>query len=181
MNNLKNKLHQFLFNTFINNTIYTPKNIFRLFNSNQSFNRFSFPSFKFSFLNNKSENFNENLNEKIVIPFLLLILLVLTFITQNYYLNYETIDWDISSYLVASSEVGRGYIPNETQWESKGPLFLYLYYFFSKIVNNNYILFKFLNDIILFSFGSYFIFFYLFKNKKNYYLIRIRYILNTFI
>ena len=88
---------------------------------------FLFLAFKFSFLNNKSENFNENLNEKIVIPFLLLILLVLTFITQNYYLNYETIDWDISSYLIASSEVGRDiYL---TRHKLKGPLFIPLLFF----------------------------------------------------
>ena len=152
MNNLK-KIN--FTNFYLILLLITPFILQKIFSDNLTATNllmvFLFLALSFLFLNNKSENFNENFNEKIVIPFLLLILLVLTFITQNYYLNYETIDWDISSYLVASSEVGRGYIPNETQWESKGPLFLYLYYFFSKIVNNNYILFKFLNDIILFS------------------------------
>ena len=43
-------------------------------------------------------------------------------ITQNRFLNIETITWDISSYLVASNEIDKGFLPLETQWESKGPL-----------------------------------------------------------
>jgi hypothetical protein len=79
-----------------------------------------------------------------------LILLIFTFTTQNVYLNFETIEWDIASYLVASQEIDRGFIPNETQWESKGPLFFYLYNFFKTISLNNLIFFRLLNDFILF-------------------------------
>ena len=71
-------------------------------------------------------------------------------LTQNAYLNFETITWDVSSYLVAANEINLGYIPLETQWESKGPLTIYIYYFFSKLANSNYLYFKLLNDIVLF-------------------------------
>ena len=43
-----------------------------------------------------------------------------------------------------------GSIPLETQWESKGPLTIYIYYFLSNLVGSNYVLFKLINDIILF-------------------------------
>ena len=43
-----------------------------------------------------------------------------------------------------------GFLPFETQWESKGPLTIYVYYFLSFISGNNYVLFKLLNDLILF-------------------------------
>ena len=54
------------------------------------------------------------------------------------------------SYLVAAQEIGRNHIPFETQWESKGPLFLYLYYFNSQLVSNNLVHFKLLNDLLSF-------------------------------
>ncbi len=79
------------------------------------------------------------------------ILLIFTIITQNRFLNIETISWDVSSYLVASQEIGRGYVPLETQWESKGPLFLYLYFLISKLSLNNLVYFKIANDLILFT------------------------------
>ena len=79
------------------------------------------------------------------------ILLIFTIITQNRFLNIETISWDVSSYLVASQEIGRGYVPLETQWESKGPLFLYLYFLVSKLSLNNLVYFKIANDLILFT------------------------------
>lgn len=69
---------------------------------------------------------------------------------QNSLLNYETITWDVPSYLVASQEIGLGYLPLETQWESKGPLLLYIYYFISELVGKNYIYFRLFNDFILF-------------------------------
>ena len=65
-------------------------------------------------------------------------------------MNIETITWDVSSYLVASNEIKYGFLPFETQWESKGPLTIYVYYFLSFISGNNYVLFKLLNDLILF-------------------------------
>jgi hypothetical protein len=87
---------------------------------------------------------------KISIFISLVFLFIVAFITQAFYLNFETIEWDVASYLVASSELDKGFLPNETQWESKGPIFLYLYNYFVNIVGRNYILFRLLNDFLLF-------------------------------
>ena len=96
------------------------------------------------------ENIKSNDFNKHYYPLLLLIIFVLNFIFQNKLLNYETITWDVPSYLVASQEIGKGFLPLETQWESKGPLLFYIYFFISEIVNNNYLYFRLFNDLILF-------------------------------
>ena len=88
---------------------------------------------------------------------------------QNHLLQFETITWDTSSYLVASQEIGRGFIPYETQWESKGPLLLYLYYFLSHIVDGNYVYFKLINDLFLYL-TAILIFSGVYKNTKNKYI-----------
>ena len=85
-------------------------------------------------------------NSKLTYLFLFLFLLI----TQNTYLNIETITWDVSSYLAAANEINLGKVPLETQWESKGPLTIYVYYFLSEITNSNYVYFKILNDILFF-------------------------------
>ena len=79
-------------------------------------------------------------------------LLILFFIilTQSAYLNFETIDWDTNSYLVASQDVLRGNLPYIEQWESKQVLFYYLYAIIVKASFGNLIIFKFFNDLILF-------------------------------
>ena len=77
-------------------------------------------------------------------------LLIFTFITQNVYLDYETVSWDIPSYLVASLPIGDGYLPYEIQWESKGPVLMYVYYFLILISGKSYIIFRLINDFILF-------------------------------
>jgi len=81
--------------------------------------------------------------------FIFLYLLTITILTQNYLLRYEIIDWDISSYLVASNSVLKGALPYEVQWESKGPLLYYIYAFFIKIVSSNFVYFKLVNDFVL--------------------------------
>tara|TARA_B100001996_G_scaffold349473_1_gene308213 strand:+ start:4014 stop:5693 length:1680 start_codon:yes stop_codon:yes gene_type:complete len=81
---------------------------------------------------------------------LVIVLFIFTIFTQNSFLNFETITWDVASYLVASIEVGQGNIPMETQWESKGPVLFYLYYLFNLIANGNYIYFRLINDVLLF-------------------------------
>ena len=81
--------------------------------------------------------------------FSFLTLLIVTFLTQNVYLNFETIDWDTASYMVASNDINRGNLPNETQWESKGPVLFYLYSFLLSLVNGNLVSFKLLNDFLL--------------------------------
>tara|TARA_X000000950_G_C13920628_1_gene663151 strand:+ start:2676 stop:4358 length:1683 start_codon:yes stop_codon:yes gene_type:complete len=99
-------------------------------------------------------NFNEIkasiYNHLYLTPFLIFLYLILILITQNYLLNFEIVDWDIPSYMVASNEIKNGYLPNETQWESKGPVLLYMYYFVLDIVSGNFIYFKVANDVILF-------------------------------
>ncbi len=81
----------------------------------------------------------------------LFLLFIVTIITQNQFLNYEMISLDTPSYLVASQKVGLNELPFQNQWESKGPLFLYMYNFISFLSNENLVLFKIFNDFILFS------------------------------
>ena len=73
--------------------------------------------------------------------FMLFILIVLT---QNVYLNFETIDWDINSYLVSSLDIGRGNLPYEGQWEDKQPLLYYIYYSLIVLSGKNLVIFKIL-------------------------------------
>ena len=95
----------------------------------------------------------------------LFIIFIVTIITQNQFLNYEMISLDTPSYLVASQKVGINELPFETQWESKGPLFLYLYNFISFLSNENFVFFKILNDVILFFIAS-ILFLTIFINKN---------------
>ena len=96
----------------------------------------------------------------------LIFLFVVTVITQAFYLNFETIEWDVASYLVAASELDKGFLPNETQWESKGPIFLYIYNFFINLTSQNFIFFRLLNDLLLY-FLSVIIFFIVYKNTER--------------
>ena len=106
--------------------------------------------------------------ENINIYFIYMGLLIFTFITQNVYLDYETVSWDIPSYLVASLPIGDGYLPYEIQWESKGPVLMYVYYFLILISGKSYIIFRLINDFILFVI-SIFLFksVYRISNKNN--------------
>jgi len=76
-------------------------------------------------------------------------LFIFAIVSQNIYLNYETIDWDVASYLVASQDISNGNIPNQDQWESKGPVLFYLYYFLLKFSGKNFVIFKLLNDLLI--------------------------------
>lgn len=100
--------------------------------------------------------------------FMILFLLFFTFISQNVFLNYETVDWDVSSYLVAAQDINKGNIPNENQWESKGPLLFYVYNILSLAVSKNFVLFKLFNDLILFVI-SIILFFSILKVKEKAY------------
>jgi hypothetical protein len=106
------------------------------------------------FKNSEIENFSPGRvissfnNVSVFIPYIGLF--IFTFITQNLYLDFETISWDVSSYLVASLPIGDGYLPFETQWESKGPLLMYIYYFLASISSKSYVVFRLVNDFILF-------------------------------
>ena len=81
--------------------------------------------------------------------FNVVIFLFFILISQNYLLNIETISWDISSYLVASQDIQRGFLPLEKSYESKGPVFFYIINFILVIVKNNYLYFKLANDFII--------------------------------
>ena len=122
--------------------------------------------FRNIFFNNEDIQLGNNhqTSSKYLIYFFLFIS---TFLFQNYYLNYETLTWDVASYLVASQEIGSGYIPYETQWESKGPLFLYLYFIVSEISGNNLVYFKILNDVLIYISSLLIFNIVYFKSKKN--------------
>lgn len=99
-----------------------------------------------SFILNPLLKFAEKINLKIYY----VVLFLFTFITQNVLLNYETITWDVASYLVASLPIRDGYLPYEVQWESKGPLLIYIYYFLTKLSSGSYVIFRLINDAVLF-------------------------------
>ncbi|MDB3983844.1 hypothetical protein N9437_03160 [Acidimicrobiia bacterium] len=104
------------------------------------------------FFNRKYSNQNLHFiykDRKVNNIFIFFYLLTITVLTQNYLLNYEIIDWDISSYLVASNSVLNGALPYEFQWESKGPLLYYIYSLFIKVVSGNFVYFKLVNDAVL--------------------------------
>ena len=98
--------------------------------------------------------------------FFLLIIFLYLIIFQNYFLNYETITWDVSSYLVASQELEQGNLPFSTQWESKGPLNNIFFFLLSSFVGKNYVLFKLLNDLLIY-FIILNLYYYLQKKSKN--------------
>lgn len=106
----------------------------------------------FASLNNNfsKKNFDLGFNYFYINFLNIVLLFVFIIITQNYYLNYETITWDVASYLVASQEINQGYLPFETQWESKGPLFMYLFNAVSIIAGKNYLYFRLYNDVLIF-------------------------------
>ena len=85
------------------------------------------------------------------------VIFIINVLFQNAYLNFETIDWDISSYLVVSNEINQGNLPLERQWESKPPLLFYTYNFFTTLSGNNYLIFRILNDFIVYFFIIFFI------------------------
>ena len=86
-----------------------------------------------NFYSSKFTKFDEILFSKQktnITIFLSLFGILFILISQNRHLNFETITWDISSYLVASNDLDDNLIPFTTQWESKGPLSIYIYYLF---------------------------------------------------
>ncbi len=106
----------------------------------------------------------ESILNKANYTFLFGAIFIINLLLQNAYVNFETIDWDISSYLVVSNEINQGHLPLERQWESKPPLLFYTYNFFTTLSGNNYLIFRILNDLIV-----YFLSIILFMiSKKNF-------------
>ena len=98
--------------------------------------------------NKKYINFEKIPKFNIRVNYLFIFLITIVF--QNALLNYEVISIDIPSYLVASQVVNLEILPYEVQWESKGPLFMYLYKLVIVLASSNYLYFRLLNDVILF-------------------------------
>ena len=92
-------------------------------------------------------NINDIKKYQILVFFLLGFYLL---ITQNNFLHYEIISIDVPSYLVASQHVSFDNLPFESQWESKGPLFIYFYKLVQIMSGKSLVLFKILNDFLLF-------------------------------
>tara|TARA_B100000963_G_scaffold342685_1_gene343784 strand:- start:717 stop:2423 length:1707 start_codon:yes stop_codon:yes gene_type:complete len=78
------------------------------------------------------------------------LLFLFLFITQLSLINYETIDWDIATYMLVANDIGNGNLPYVTQWDDKGPLLYYFYYFLSSLAGDNFLIFKIFSDIVLF-------------------------------
>ena len=101
-------------------------------------------------------NFFDEINDfefilnKASYTFLFVAIFIINLLLQNAFVNFETIDWDISSYLVVSNEINQGHLPLERQWESKPPLLFYTYNFFTTLSGNNYLIFRILNDLIVY-------------------------------
>ena len=98
--------------------------------------------------------------------FYLSILFFTLIIYQNYYLNFEIISIDVPSYLVASRTESFFELPFLTQWESKGPIFIYLYRILLILSNENYLIFRLLNDVLLFII-TFLIYLISFEKSKN--------------
>lgn len=122
------------------------------------------------FFNNKEPVYLNVKNQKTKEYFIYILLFIVTIILQNNYLNFEQITWDVSSYLVASIDLKLGNLPFETQWESKGPLLIYIYRFLSLVVNDNYIYFKIINDFVLLVVALLLFKSLALKTKNNYFL-----------
>jgi hypothetical protein len=89
------------------------------------------------------------IDDKRFFLFLLFILTVLNMIFQGQYLNFETIDSDIHTYLIVGNDVLNGSLPYENQWDDKGPIFYIFYAFLILLSNKNLMIFKILCDFIL--------------------------------
>ena len=63
--------------------------------------------------------------------------------------HYETLDWDINTFLVTSLEFGRGNLPFEYQYDNKPPLLFAIFYLFTIITNKSLVYINLLNDLII--------------------------------
>ena len=105
--------------------------------------------------NNLIKRFESKLDSKLFFSkvdiYSLILLFIIHIVLQSFFYTFESIDWDISSYLVASSDILRFNVPYEVQWESKQPIFYLIYAFLIFLSGGNLIVFKILSDIYLFA------------------------------
>ena len=80
---------------------------------------------------------------------LFVFLTLLTIILQGQYLDFETIDADVHTYLLVGNDVLNGFLPYENQWDDKGPIFYIFYALLIFISNKNLVIFKILCDFLL--------------------------------
>tara|TARA_B100001057_G_scaffold501279_1_gene623108 strand:- start:4513 stop:6477 length:1965 start_codon:yes stop_codon:yes gene_type:complete len=169
----------FLLSSFLSNlqSYFFPSSYFLAiyFNFYYSINFFSINIFLFFIFliiytkNDKEKNLQEytnNYNNKFFKFFFFILYLVLVIFTQFSTHHFETMDWDINSYLVTSMDISKGQLPFESHYENKPPLLFYIYYLMSLTSNQNLLVIKILNDLFLF--GSVFVLHLLIsKTSKN--------------
>ncbi len=80
---------------------------------------------------------------------LFVFLTLLTVALQGQYLDFETIDADVHTYLLVGNDVLNGFLPYENQWDDKGPIFYIFYALLIFLSNKNLIIFKILCDLLL--------------------------------
>ena len=90
-----------------------------------------------------------SIDEKKYFRYLFLFLAILIVIFQGQYLDFETIDSDIHTYLIVGNDVLKGSLPYENEWDDKGPVFYIFYALLIFISNKNLIVFKLLCDVLL--------------------------------
>ena len=98
----------------------------------------------------ESGTFNKlnNKNSKVYFRILFLLLTILVLIFQGQYLNFETIDADIHTYLLVGNDVLRGSLPYENEWDDKGPILYLFYALLIFLSGKNLIIFKIFCDIL---------------------------------
>ena len=106
--------------------------------------------------------------------FIFLLLVVLTQFSTH---NYETMNWDINSFINGGQEVLMNKnLPYENSYENKGPILFLIYAVIVFLSNSNLLLLKFLNDLSILGLSI-----LIFKFSKNNTENKIIPILNAFI
>ena len=109
---------------------------------------------------------NSNIYNKVAKLFPPGVLMLLTLLTQNAYLNFEVIDHDVSTSIVIANDIFKGFLPYENSWDDKQPLFYFFNFIFLLLVEKNYVLYKVLFDLFIFL-NAYLIFSIVCKQYKQ--------------
>ena len=86
---------------------------------------------------------NSNIYNKVAKLFPPGVLMLLTLLTQNAYLNFEVIDHDVSTSIVIANDIFKGFLPYENSWDDKQPLFYFFNFIFLLFSRENYVLYKY--------------------------------------
>ena len=90
---------------------------------------YPYPDFTKKYFKIKLFN-NSNIYNKVAKLFPPGVLMLLTLLTQNAYLNFEVIDHDVSTSIVIANDIFKGFLPYENSWDDKQPLFIFLILYF---------------------------------------------------